>query len=197
MKWFKQAGSEQVAESVGAHLAKGFFKAAEELRASFDFHAVSRQSEGLTPFTYAYLPDAYNFLTASAEEVLDEPAVAGLTETLRAWARTLSCSHVSTPQVRVFPRGCSRFLVPDQASPGWHYLFCMTRGTGSEPSCVQLAEENPSEGNRTISIQQAVNLELQFNELLVHRAGAAYAIAGSKSSIDPVQAVVFLDGYLW
>lgn len=197
MKWFRQTSPEQIAESVGAHLEKGFFKAAEELRAGFDLRVTSRQSEGITPFIYAYLPDAYNFLTASAEEVLDEPAVTGLTEALRTWARDFSCSHVSTPQVRVFPRGCGRLLVPDQMSSGWHYLFCITRAAGSEPSCVQLVEERSGEEDRAVSIQQAVNLELQFNELLVHRACAAYAIAGSKSSANPAQAVAFLDGYLW
>jgi hypothetical protein len=198
IKWFKQSSAEQIAESVGAYLEKGFFKAVEDLRSGFDLRIASRQSEGLTPFTYAYMPEAYNFLTASAEEVLDEPMIDGLMEALRSWgARKLACSHVSTPQVRVFLRGCGRLLVPDQIRPGWHYLFCVTRAAGSEPSSVQLVEGHSGEGEKSLSIQQVVNLELQFNELLVHRASAAYAIEGSKASIAPAQAVIFLDGYLW
>src|SRR5207253_538718 len=92
------------------------------------------QHGGITPLTYAYSEDAYQFLTASAERCFSEDVVADIIGTLEQWGNAaLGTTHVSTPQVRVYVRGCSRKLYRDNVAAPWHFMLSLT----SNPVCLK------------------------------------------------------------
>src|SRR6185437_11060614 len=77
-----------------------FFEQAPTLREQLE-RVVNQSidnSDGLTPFVYAFAPDAYRFLTATGERVFSREILDDFLDRLRTWAKaTLAASFVSTP----------------------------------------------------------------------------------------------------
>jgi hypothetical protein len=48
-----------------------------------------------------------------------------------------------------------------------------------------------------MSIDRLTSLHLLFNQLLVHESSSAYGIEAARGPVSPLEAAVFLDGYLW
>ncbi len=184
------------------HLESDFFATADVLRGQFErLMSISvPANNGLTPFCYAFCQNGYQFLTASAERIFEPDILEDLIDALRAWAnRALGVSHVSTPQFRIYIEGCSRNLLCDDVSAPWRYALSLTknvrpRRTG--PMNVLTHNASPK-GNRDLSIRELMNSHLSFNQLLVHRTTNPYSIDTSRISRDPLEGIVFLDGYLW
>ena len=49
----------------------------------------------------------------------------------------------------------------------------------------------------SLTIHRTVDLEPKYNDLLVHDTMCTYSLEANHISMDPMDAVVFLDGYLW
>lgn len=184
----------------GIYVGSGFYSKAEALRSEFDKAILGehRQYGGLTPLAYAYYKDAYQFLTAGAERCFSENAVADLIETLQQWSKdVLATSHVSTPQVRVFVRGCSRKLFRDDVTAPWHFILSLTANhRWRKGGRIRILRESIP-GKAELSINKIVSSVPVFNQLLVHSTHKPYSIEGVQTSVDPLEGTVLLDGYMW
>ena len=61
-----------------------------------------------------------------------------------------------------------------------------------------LAPDSSKDGiQRSVRVGRITNIRLDFNQLLVHSTGASYSIESPKNSMNPLDGVVFLDGYMW
>ncbi len=179
------------------HLESNFYEKASSLHAEFEEKLLNttQTNAGMTPFTYVYSEDKYQFLTVSAEQVFTQAILGDLIDRISTWAaKSLDTFHVSTPQVRLFIAGCRRHLVRDNINVPWHYLLSLTvnwpRG-----SCIKVFQGSNAENQS--SVAQIVKSELAFNQFVVHNAEDAYGIDFSGKVMDPMRGIVLLDGYLW
>jgi hypothetical protein len=178
-----------------------FYERTEALRSQFEesVRGQGGQSGGMTPLTYAFCENRYQFLTASAERLFDKEATYDLMNKLSHWGNSmLGVSHVSTPQIRVYINGCARKLVRDNVNASWHFVLSIAR-CQSRPRAAQieiLKERFLGKKDKHMSINKIVRSMLAFNQLLVHSTRDPYAIAGS-ASMNPLEASVLIDGYLW
>jgi len=182
------------------YLEDHFYEMTEALRDQFEKKVSPGKASGLTSLVYAYCHNAYQFLTASADDIFEAKTLAHLMDAIQGWAnKTLGVSHISTPQVRVYVQGCSRRLLRDDIGVQWHYLFSLTRNlNGKHRSQIKLlGGSNAANGHGDVHIDQLVRLPLEFNQLLVHQAANSYSIEPRSSSMNPIDGVVLLDGYLW
>jgi hypothetical protein len=156
-------------------------------------------NNGLTPLTYAFCQNAYQFLTAGAERIFEPEILDDFISALRTWGnRTLGISHVSTPQVRVYVNGCSRNLLCDDVSAPWRYTLSLTKTLRPRKmGPINVLTDNTSQARKEFSVRQLMNAHLSLNQLLVHRTSNPYSVEVAKASMDPLEGVVFLDGYLW
>lgn len=181
------------------YVGSDFYSKAQTLRSEFDKAMLGEHGQygGMTPLTYAYYKDAYQFLTAGAERCFSEEVLADLVETLEQWARNvLGASHVSTPQVRVYIRGCSRQLFRDEVTAPWHFMLSLTANDSSRRSGrIRILPEKDSLSK--ISINKVVTSVPVFNQLLVHSTHDSYSIEGVETSVNPLEGTVLLDGYMW
>jgi hypothetical protein len=196
-------------QSVSAHVGKppfylvpDFFATADTLWSQFEQQISDsvELNDGLTPLLYAFGEGTYQFLTVSADRVFSRDALDEVTKTLRMWAKEqLGTSFVSTPQVRVYIDGCKRDFLTDRTEAQWHYMASLNRNSGKDGSPIRLAAESVRSrlGERGFSLESVLNLQLRFNQLLVHNAESPYGIGPTKASSNPVKGSVFLDGYLW
>jgi hypothetical protein len=144
---------------------------------------------------YAYSMNQYQFLTTSAEQIFTRAILDDFIQTISAWSRhRLGVFHVSTPQLRVFIAGCKRELVQDSIKAGWHYVFSLTT---EWPRNSWFKVLPSSAGDGSIAVGRVMNSRLAFNELLVHNVEDAYAVDTSITCMNPAQAIILLDGYLW
>ena len=184
----------------GIYVESGFHSKAEILRAEFEkaIFGENKQNPGMTPLGYAYHNDTYQFLTASAERCFSEEALSDLIETLQQWGKNvIGTSHVSTPQVRVYIRGCSRQLVRDEVATPWHFLLSLTPNPHPGKSCqIKILQENVQE-NASPRLHRVLSSFPIFNQLLVHSTRESYSIARVQTSMNPLKGIVFLDGYMW
>jgi hypothetical protein len=188
------------AEAASFLLETNFFAGADSMRKEFEKQTLGSldENDGFTPFAYAFEPDAYQFLSASAESLFSAGLLKGLIERLRSWGgERLGLSHVSTPHVRVYINGCSRELLSDSVSAPWHYMLALGNQRAVKAGRIKLVTGNPDEQERTLTLTRVLSLQLESNQLLVHNTAHAYAIEPIKSSMNPLDGVVFLDGYLW
>ena len=183
------------------YLQADFLGNADTLRSQFEkqMSDSAEFNDGLTPLLYAFHRNSYQFLTATAERIFSQEALNEFTNALRAWAKeAIGGSYVTTPQLRVFIDGCRRELLRDSAEARWHYLVSLTRNDAREAGRIRLVSETisgPQDG--TAGIDSVMNLQLRFNQLLVHDTRSAYGISSSGTGTDPLKGTVFLDGYLW
>jgi hypothetical protein len=182
------------------YLEDHFYEMAETLRAQFETKVSPRKATGLTSLVYAYCHNAYQLLTASADDIFEAKTLAQLMDAIQGWAnKTLGVSHISTPQLRVYIQGCSRRLLRDDIGVQWHYLFSLTRNlSGKHRGQIKLlGDSNAAKRHGDVHIDQIVRSPLEFNQLLVHQAANSYSIEPGSSSMNPVDGMVLLDGYLW
>jgi hypothetical protein len=183
-------------------LEDNFFADARNFRAQMEKQLLSaiEMNDGLTPFTFAYAADAYQFLTASAERVFSRGLLDDVINTLRSWAtETLGASCVSTPQVRIYLNGCRRDVLLDSTEARYHWMLSLGPPSGGSPARIRLLTQRIAAEvtGDSMTIDRVASLYLLFNQLLVHESSSAYGIDAGKGSINPLEAAVFLDGYLW
>jgi hypothetical protein len=184
------------------YLESNFCNTAGKLRAEFETHMVAPNngSDGLTQLTYAFCEDSYQFLTASADHIFSRAILEDLIEKLALWSKNaLGVSCVSTPQLRVYINGCGREMLQDSISADWHYMLSLTVGTRHKSNRIKLIKENGTNRRNggPVHVHRIAELQLEFNQLLVHGTSDAYSIELAKTSMNPKDAVIFLDGYLW
>ena len=131
--------TDEVAELPEApfRLQENFYAEAPNFRAQMEKQLLSaiEMNDGLTPFTFAYAADAYQFLTASAERVFSRELLDDVINTLRSWAtETLGASCVSTPQVRIYLNGCRRDLLLDSTEARYHWMLSLGPPSGGSPA---------------------------------------------------------------
>ena len=184
------------------YLDNNFFPAADVLWAQFErlMSMSVPANNSLTPLSYAFCHNAYQFLTAGVERVFEPDVLDDLIAALRAWgSRVLGTSHVSTPQFRVYINGCSRKLLCDDVSAPWHYALSLTKSLPPRKTgpVNLLTESVSSQARQDFAIRKLTNSHLSFNQLQVHKTSNPYSIDGATTSMNPLEGVVFLDGYFW
>ena len=199
----KNEGAEFRLIESAIYVGSDFYPKAQTLRREFDKAMLGEdgQYSGMTPLAYAFYKDTYQFLTAGAERCFSENLRADLIETLQQWGtNVLGASHVSTPQVRVYIRGCSRKLFRDNVTAPWHFMLSLTENQKSRKSCrIRILTESIPEEDRSgkFTINKVVTSVPVFNQLLVHSTREPYSIEGVETSVNPLEGTVLLDGYMW
>ena len=154
---------------------------------------------GITPFSYAFVPGIYQFLTVGGGEIFTSDLLQDFIDKLSSLAREkLNLQHVSTPQLRLYIRGCSRTLVRDDVEAGWHYIFCLTPLVRRMSTQVRIAGQAVQSGKSPLlTLQRVTRVQLEFNQLLVTNTQCSYSIETRSSSMNPLEGCMFLDGYIW
>jgi hypothetical protein len=175
-----------------------FYEMADSLRAQFDksIQDAASAAAGMTGFSYAFCQGSFQFLTASAERCFSSNSVQNLIERIRLWAgSTLGTTYVSMPHVRVYVRGCHRSLLRDDIAFPWRYCLSLTGSQskhriGYMTIAHHVKNTDHEQGN-------VITSNLDFNQLVVHSTRSAYSLETNAKSMNPVEATVFVDGYLW
>ena len=189
-------------QSPAFYIRDDFFESPETLRSQFEQKILtSAETEnGTTPLSYAFCPDAYQFLTAGAERFFTPETIEHLIQNLLVLgADLLELSHVSTPQLRVYIEGCSRRLLRDDVSAPWRYSLSLThpRRNRKDGRLRILTEDADNPRRLTWRTHRTVNACLTFNQIVVHRTTNPYSIDPPGAAATPLEGAVFLDGYLW
>lgn len=183
------------------YIEADFYGMATSLRAQFDgLFSEADGENSLTSLTYAYRQDCYQLLTASSERLFTPDLVEDLITRIRIWAKNeIGTSHVSTPHMRVFIKGCWRGICRDGTNTEWHYILWLVREYRQKLAQLKIVTEGlPLDGSgASIGIGHVINFPLRFNQLLVHRVNLPYGVETITTSMNPIHAAVFLDGYLW
>lgn len=180
-----------------------FFELAEAFRKQFEDGILSsaQNDAGVTPLQYAFSKDNYQFLTASAEHVFTPELLESFNDRLRLWGnRLLKGAHarISTPQLRVFHTGSSRYLLRDEVSAVWHYGLSITRRVGRKKGRTSVLHSTlPLDRVARFEMHEFTTVELEFNRLFVHSTLFPYSIEPAPDSSTVLDATVLLDGYLW
>jgi hypothetical protein len=175
---------------------------ADALRQQFE-ESVSSSEEsngGITPLAYSFNPDSFQLLSASAELIFSQNLLRDSLDQLRTWASgALGTGHVSTPQVKVYINGCGRSFLRDSVTARWHYLLSLSRCPRNKVGRVSvLAEDEDANGGASeIRMGRVLRFRMEFNHLLVHSATNSYSVEVPKTSMDPNEGTVLLDGYFW
>jgi hypothetical protein len=175
-----------------------FSSQANILRRQFEAE-LNAQAGGMSCFTYAFCRSTYAFLTANAEQLFARAELDALLDEIAEWgAQALGTSYVSTPQVRVYIDGCSRTFARDEVDARWHYLLWLTRFPVETKARgrIRLITDNGA-GLYSVMVHRTADLEPKYNDLVVHDTMCTYSVEPSHLSMDPSEALVFLDGYLW
>lgn len=184
------------------YLENNFFHAADVLSKQFErlMSMSVPANNSLTPLSYAFCHNAYQFLTAGVERIFEPEVLEDLIAALRAWGtRVLGTSHVSTPQFRVYINGCKRNLLCDDVSAPWRYALSLTQCLPPRKmGAVNLLMESiSSPTRRDFPVRKLTNSHFSFNQILVHKTSYPYSIDPATTSMNPLEGVVFLDGYFW
>jgi hypothetical protein len=177
------------------HMVKAFHKDSADLRREFEDCIVASQHQhgGLTPLKYAFCPNAYQFLTAAAEQIFSSQTLDQLIQALLVWSTgTLGTTHVSTPQLRVYVGDCFRNVLRDDFEAPWHYLLALSKGHGPNRSSLRFVKDR---GVHNFS--RLTTVHLGFNDLVVYPTKTAYGIDRDKTRDLMATSEVFLDGYFW
>ncbi len=161
--------------------------------------SASTSNGGVTPFTYAFVPGIYQFLTVGGGEIFTPDLLQDFIDELSSFAREkLNLQNVSTPQLRLYIKGCSRPLVRDDVEAGWHYILCLTPPARRRSMQVNVAGQAVKSGKSPLlTLQRVLRFQLEFNQLLVTNAEYLYSIETGSTSMNPLEGGVFLDGYIW
>lgn len=184
------------------HVESSFSSQAELIRQQFDgqLYGATGQAGGISCLSYAFSSGAYGFLTANAEQFFARNQLDALLDEIAEWgAQALGTAYVSTPQVRVYIAGCSRTFARDEVDAKWHYLIWLTRFPAGMKSRgrVRLITDGNASSRYSLTIHRTIDLEPKYNDLIVHDTACTYSLETRNLSMDPSEAIVFLDGYLW
>jgi hypothetical protein len=133
---------------------------------------------------------------ATADQVFSHDLVLAFLASLRRCGKEkFDARYASTPQIHAYVEGCRRELAADSTPARWHYLYSLTR---SQDARVQLLSENDLQWFG-IALGRVANIQLHFNQLLVHATLQAYALEGPipVAATSPLQGLILLHGYLW
>lgn len=177
-----------------------FSSQADLLRQQFETRLYGKgKGGGISCLSYAFSSGAYGFLTANAEQLFGRAELDALLDEIAQWGmRVVGTSYVSTPQVRVYIDGCSRSFARDEVDASWHYVIWLTRfpvGTKARGRVRLITGSGP--GLYSLTVHRTVDLEPKYNDLIVHDTMCNYSIETRHLSMEPAEAVIFLDGYLW
>jgi hypothetical protein len=161
--------------------------------------SASESNNGITPFAYAFVPGIYQFLTVGGGEIFTPDILQDFIDKLSSLAREkLNLQHVSTPQLRLYVKGCSRSIVRDDIHAGWHYIFCLTPPARRRSMQVRIAGQAVQNGKvPLLTLQRVIRFQLEFNQLLITNTEYPYSIDTGSSSMNPLEGCLFLDGYIW
>jgi hypothetical protein len=180
---------------------RGFYSNADEfwLQIEEAVSSASASNGGITPFTYAFVPGIYQFLTVGGGEIFTPDLIQDFIDELSSLAREkLNLQNVSTPQLRLYIKGCSRPLVRDDVEAGWHYILCLTPPARRRSMQVNFAGPAVQSGKSSLlTLQRVLRFQLEFNQLLVMNAEYLYGIEARSPSMNPLEGLMFLDGYIW
>jgi hypothetical protein len=184
------------------HVESNFSSQAELIRQQFDaqLYGATGQAGGISCLSYAFSVGAYGFLTTNAEQLFARTQLDALLDEIAEWGtQALGTAYVSTPQVRVYISGCSRTFARDEVDAKWHYLIWLTRFPAGMKSRgrVRLITDGNSSSRYSLTIHRTIDLEPKYNDLIVHDTACTYCLETRNLSVDPTEAIVFLDGYLW
>jgi len=178
-----------------------FYSNADEFRLQIEeaILSASESNNGITPFTYAFAPGIYQFLTVGGGEIFTPDILQDFIDKLSSLAsEKLNLQHVSTPQLRLYIKGCSRTLARDDIEAGWHYIFCLTPPARRRSMQVRIAGQAIQDGKAPLlTLQRVTRFQLEFNQLLVTNIEYPYSIETGSSSMNPLEGLMFLDGYIW
>jgi hypothetical protein len=202
MRGFKRkSDSITVAEERISFLVENdFYRDANRLRLQLEDSFSTQNQVGITPLTYVFSENRYQFLTASSESVLTRVSLQEFLEHLGNWGESkLGASHVSTPQVRVYIGGCKRSVLQDAVMLGWHYMLSLTKDQRSRKNdrVRIMIPDRPGREDKLLSTCNLVDSDLKFNRLLIHDTQNAYGIEPATTLMNPLDGTIFLDGYFW
>jgi len=193
---------ESLQKGGSVYLLPDFYDKADLIRSQFQgkFSVPSMDHDGMTQLVYAYSESKYQFLTASADHFFTPDVIEDLMTRIRDWGKDeLGTQNISTPQTRVYITGCYRGFLVDGVRAQWHYTLSISgeRGRRSVGVFKVLANGSRHEGTPQFGIGLVTSAHMSFNQLLVHPAKAAYSVELGKKSMNPSEADIYLDGYLW
>ncbi len=178
-----------------------FYSNADEFRLQIEeaILSASESNNGITPFTYAFAPGIYQFLTVGGGEIFTPDILQDFIDKLSSLAQEkLNLQHVSTPQLRLYIKGCSRTLARDDIEAGWHYILCLTPTARRRSMQVRIAGQAIQDRKAPLlTLQRITRFQLEFNQLLVTNIEYPYGIETGASSMNPLEGIMFLDGYIW
>jgi hypothetical protein len=180
------------------YIQDNFCETADSLRTEFEekLAAMGESEAGLTPLAYVFFANKYRFLAANGDQIFTQAIMDDLINRLCTWAtETLGAFHVSTPQVRLYISGCNRDLVRDALNARWHYLLFLSHDD-AQFATVRIMKENRDASDQ-FGLGSLLKSKPLFNRLLVHDISDAYGIEFTGKSMDPLQGMLILDGYLW
>jgi len=180
---------------------RDFYPRAAALRLQVEdaIFSTGASNAGITPFAYAFIPEIYQFLTVGAGEILESDLLQDFINRLSSWADDkLNLQHVSTPQLRLYIKGCSRTLVRDDVEAGWHYMLWLTPLLRRKTQVrIAAGSEVQSEKSPLLTLQRVIRFQLEFNQLLVTNSQCPYSVETGPLSMNPLEGYLFLDGYIW
>lgn len=180
---------------------KEFYSNADAFRLQIEetILSASESNNGITPFAYAFVSGIYQFLTVGGGEIFTPDILHDFIDKLSSLTREkLNLQHVSTPQLRIYIKGCSRTLVRDDVEGGWHYIFCLTPPARRRSMQVRIAGQAVQSGKASLfTLQRVIRFQLEFNQLLITNNEYPYSIETISSSMNPLEGILFLDGYIW
>jgi hypothetical protein len=184
------------------HLESEFFEKAGLLRDQFEkrISSVCGLGDEHNCLTYVFTENAYQLLTAPADQIFEHGALLGLMERIRTWAnQNLGIAHVSSPQVRLYVNGCWRGVLRDDINASWHYLLSLYRGTRKKTGRLKIVTESASDsaGRLVLSAARIAAPRLSFNDFLVHGISAPYGVELVNEQPGPLNGALFLEGYIW
>lgn len=172
-----------------------FFQKADAFWEQLEKGLVVESANYPSPLQQICEADRYSYLMATADQLFTQEVTLAFLGRLRRWAKdSLGARHASTPQIHLYHDGCHRALAPDASPTRWHYLYSLTRGRSP---AIRLLETNGQRKWFGIILSQIANLQLGFNQLLVHGTNQAYGLDVPSGAATPLEGAVLLHGYLW
>lgn len=203
MAWWKRSNKTVgEVETSRVRQVAGFYPELAALQTAFSRHAerLGDPQSTVPPLVYSFTPDGPRSLIASPVGGFWDPPVLAFMDHLQAWAGDhLSSLHISTPNLTVFLEGMGRLPSRDLVKGRWHYLYCCSPNpdTVAVVSVNRAAAESDPKHNAFIDLELVDQVRIGPGDLLVHGAQSEYAIDPLKTSMNPANALVFLNGYLW
>jgi hypothetical protein len=163
------------------------------LRNQLEKALLAAANEGATPLSYAYFPGRYRFLTAGAPHLLAGPDLDTFLESVARWAvQRLGTSRASTPQLRIYAAGCERHFARDNTAGEWRYCYSLAKREGAG----RMELTDGLQVSRKPRLARLARFGFAPGSLFVHNTRCSYRIR-VRGNPEPLDGLVFLDGFLW